>query len=187
MRLAALDEKTVRITMQDGDVFEGECSWFSSDYAESEWGRKEDGLQIDNWLFFRSDIGSVREIARSEHSLWMNRTVHRMRLDAVPFARMEAGRKTIELRLYDEKRRQIRAGDVIRFESRADETDVLYMLVTDLLVFDSFADLYRSLPLTACGYTEAELPFASPEDMNRYYSLEDQQKYGVVGIRVAEL
>lgn len=187
MRLSFFDDKLVRITTAyDGRVFEGECSWFSAGFGDCELGREEEGLMIDHWVFYRSDIDTVEEISPKDSYLWMSKTVHRMHLAPMPFDRMERGEKTIEMRLYDEKRRKIRIGDVIRFESTEDETDVMYMLVQDLYVFDSFAALYRSLPLTACGYTEQELPSASPADMDRYYPPEEQRKYGVVGILLTE-
>ena len=44
-----------------------------------------------------------------------------------------------------------------------------------------------SLSLLECGYTEADIETASPDDMNVYYSKDNQQKYGVVGIRIALL
>jgi len=35
-----------------------------------------------------------------------------------------------------------------------------------------------------CGYTEKDIDSANPEDMNVYYSQEQQKKYGVVGIEL---
>ena len=43
---------------------------------------------------------------------------HEMRLHDTPFKMIQAGTKTIELRLYDEKRQQIQVGDEIEFHSR---------------------------------------------------------------------
>ena len=41
-----------------------------------------------------------------------------MKLDKEPFEKIKSGEKTIELRLYDEKRRKIRVGDIIVFTCR---------------------------------------------------------------------
>lgn len=41
--------------------------------------------------------------------------IHRMKLNESPFERIKDGTKTIEFRLYDEKRRQIKIGDQIEF------------------------------------------------------------------------
>jgi ASC-1-like (ASCH) protein len=40
------------------------------------------------------------------------------------------------------------------------------------------------LPLDKCGYTADELATASPDDMLEYYSKEQIEKYGVVGIEI---
>ena len=44
-----------------------------------------------------------------------NKVNHVMRLAPSPFEMIEAGTKTIELRLFDEKRRNLHVGDVIEF------------------------------------------------------------------------
>ena len=50
--------------------------------------------------------------------------------------------------------------------------------------FDNFAQLYKSLPLLKCGYTEDDVCFANPDDMNVYYPPDKQMKYGVIGIEI---
>ena len=108
-----------------------------------------------------------------------------MKLNPSPFEMIRKGEKTIELRLYDEKRRKILAGDTITFVNSEDENDTLIVKVADLFVFDSFKTLYESLPLLECGYTKADIASASHRDMEAYYSKEKQTKYGVVGIKVS--
>ncbi len=109
---------------------------------------------------------------------------HTMRLFPSPFELIKSGRKTIELRLYDEKRRKIKIGDVITFIKIDGPNEVLTAEVVDLFVFDSFDELYRRLPLLKCGYTEENIASASPRDMDTYYTKEQQEKYGVVGIEI---
>ena len=113
----------------------------------------------------------------------MKDTAHHMRLDPGPFEMIRSGRKTIELRLFDEKRRRINAGDEIVFTNTA-SGETLHVTAVKLHRFDSFAELYDSLPLLQCGYTAETLAEASPADMEQYYSAEQQKKYGVVGIEV---
>lgn len=186
MDLKAFDGKYARITTEDGEIFEGECSYSSPAYTEYLVGVEKEGLKIDRWLFMSDEIVSAEPVPQTDTFIWMNLRGHRMRLAYDPFDRIDRGEKTIELRLYDEKRRRIRPGDAIRFECPEDE-DVLYVRVNALRVFPSFAELYENLPLTACGYREEELPSASPEDMRRYYSEEDEKRYGVVGIEIEML
>ena len=183
--LRKLDGQWVRLTHCDGLIFEGRCQLDNADYCFHEYGRAEDALNIDNWLFYFSDIQSAEAVEPGPVGLWMSRPLHRMRLDADAFAAMDAGKKTIELRLYDEKRRRVRAGEMIRFESTADDTDVLYARVEGLRCFASFDELYAALPLENCGYTAEEAKAASPRDMDRYYSPEAQRKWGVVGIELS--
>ena len=59
--------------------------------------------------------------------------------------------------------------------------------MTALHRFRNFAELYASLPLLSCGYTEETIGKARPEDMEQYYSLEEQASCGVVGIEVRRL
>jgi len=110
---------------------------------------------------------------------------HTMKLKPAPFEKIKAGEKTIELRLYDEKRKQIAVGDVIQFVNTENAEDRISVMVDDLYVFDSFERLYQTLPLTDCGYSTEELFAASSRDMELYYSKEEQAQYGVVGIRIS--
>lgn len=109
---------------------------------------------------------------------------HTMNLDPSPFGMIKSGIKTIELRLYDEKRRLINAGDTIVFTSTENSADTLKVRVLGMHIFDSFETLYKELPLLKCGYTREDIDTASPNDMDIYYSKERQKKYGVVGIEI---
>ena len=111
---------------------------------------------------------------------------HFMQLQPAPFEMIKDGSKTIELRLFDEKRQKIQIGDTILF-TNTENQEALSVKVLELFVFDSFETLYSQLPLTDCGYTKEDIDTASPDDMNAYYPKETQQKYGVVGIRIALL
>ena len=109
--------------------------------------------------------------------------MHRMKLHASPFEKIKSGEKTIELRLFDEKRQQIKAGDTIVFTNTI-TGETLDVSVLKLHRFDSFAELYRALPLEQCGYLPEEAAAASPKDMEAYYTAEEQARYGVVGIEL---
>lgn len=109
---------------------------------------------------------------------------HNMKLNPSPFEMIKSGEKTIELRLNDEKRQRIKIGDEIEFENTGDSTQVINARVLNLHRFCSFDELYKSLPLLKCGYTSDDVCTARPSDMERYYSVERQKKYGVVGIEI---
>lgn len=112
---------------------------------------------------------------------------HIMNLTPSPLKKIRSGDKTIELRLYDEKRQLISIGDTIAFINTENSDDILNVTVEDLFVFKSFEELYRELPLLECGYTENNIDTASPNDMEMYYSKEKQALYGVVGIKISVL
>jgi ASC-1-like (ASCH) protein/ADP-ribose pyrophosphatase YjhB (NUDIX family) len=112
---------------------------------------------------------------------------HEMRLAPDPFHKIVSGKKTIELRLYDEKRQQIRVGDTIRFTCTEDTAMTATCIVKQLHLFPSFDALYATLPLIACGYDPTACDTASPRDMEVYYSPAEQARYGVVGIELVLL
>lgn len=112
--------------------------------------------------------------------------VHKMKLNLEPFEMIKSGEKTIELRLYDEKRQQVKEGDQIVFTNTA-TGETLNVIVTKLHRFDTFDELYKSLPLLKCGYTTKNVDKATYIDMEQYYSVEEQKKYGVVGIELCRL
>lgn len=107
-----------------------------------------------------------------------------MKLNPVPFSLISNETKTIELRLWDEKRKQVSVGDTLIFSSTADSKAQLICTVVKLHIFPNFAELYAALPLDRCGYLPQELSTANAQDMNQYYSIEEQRKYGVVGIEI---
>lgn len=102
-----------------------------------------------------------------------------MHLDKVPFDQIMNGTKTIELRLFDEKRRELKRYDRIRFLSREKKDDYIKVELRKIHVFPTFEELFRALPMEKCGYEAGE---ADPKDMLAFYSREEQEKYGVVGL-----
>ena len=62
MGLREYDGQCVRIIDNRGDAFDGICSYNSEEYSEHEFGRAEECLQIENLLFYRSDIQSIKSL-----------------------------------------------------------------------------------------------------------------------------
>ena len=62
MELNKFDNKLVRIECIDGNTYEGYCQYNSNDYNYHEFGRDEDGVQIEIYLFFKRDIKKIEEI-----------------------------------------------------------------------------------------------------------------------------
>ena len=110
--------------------------------------------------------------------------IHYMNLHPQPFSMIESGNKTIELRLFDEKRQLISIGDTLIFTNTKDANSTISCVVENLHIFANFEELYQALPLDKCGYLPKEIATASAKDMEVYYSLEKQKCYGVVGIEI---
>ena len=62
MDLTKYDDRPVRITYKDGELFEGICQYNNAEYCELELGRAEESLEIINFLFYKSDIKKVEII-----------------------------------------------------------------------------------------------------------------------------
>ncbi len=113
--------------------------------------------------------------------------LHKMSLNSAPFNKIKNGIKTIELRLYDEKRRKMAEGDTIEFKNAKRTEEAVLCRIVKMHIFDSFDSLYKALPLLKCGYTEDDIEYASPHDMNEYYPEKEQLEYGVVGIEIERI
>lgn len=106
---------------------------------------------------------------------------HFMKLKNEPFVSIKNGLKTIEMRLFDEKRQQIKVGDTIEFTNIV-SLEKLKVKVIALHKFKNFEELYSHFNKTQLGYKQTEI--ASPNDMNQYYTNDDIEKYGVLGIEI---
>ena len=107
--------------------------------------------------------------------------VHKMKLNKGPFERIKNGTKTIELRLNDEKRQLLKIKDQIEFTNR-ENMEQLLVEIKNLYHYPSFDELYKHFDKVSMGYKEDET--ADPKDMEEYYTKEEQEKYGVLGIEI---
>ena len=108
---------------------------------------------------------------------------HDMKLLEQPFERISKGIKTLELRLYDKKRKALKLGDTIRFSRLPDLTKTVTVKITGLLIYHTFAELLQDLPLSYLGYQESERSSVKKRMCN-IYSKEEEAKCGVLGIRI---
>lgn len=111
---------------------------------------------------------------------------HNMKLWQESFYKIADGSKTIELRLNDEKRQKIVVGDTIIFNCTKNN-DMITAKVKALHKFTDFKELYDTLPLDICGYGADELATPHYTDMYDYYSQEQIEKYGVLGIELCDI
>lgn len=109
---------------------------------------------------------------------------HEMCLYDDPFKLIQSGTKTIEMRLFDEKRQLIQVGDEIEFINRVTGEKQLTEVIA-MHIYGSFTDIYRDYDKVSLGYDANE--DADPKDMEQYYSKEEQEKYGVVCIEIIKI
>lgn len=109
--------------------------------------------------------------------------IHEMKLRPEYFEYIKTGTKRIELRLFDEKRELIKLGDTIKFLKEPEKTEELQVKVIGLLRYDNFKDLLNDFPIEVLAdksMSKEQLLHILEE----FYTLEEQQKYGVLGIRI---
>ena len=85
------------------------------------------------------------------------------------------------MRLDDEKRSCIIINDTIEFTNTATQ-EKMSCQVLNIYKYANFAELYKHHDKISIGYQEDEV--ANPDDMLAYYTVEQIEKYGVVGIEV---
>lgn len=107
--------------------------------------------------------------------------MHKMKLQVEPFNSIKNKTKKIEMRLYDEKRRQIKIGDMIEF-TNINTNEKIEVEVINIYTFSSFKELYEHFDKELLGYSKEEQ--ANYKDMEKYYDKNDIDKYGVVGIEI---
>ena len=86
-----------------------------------------------------------------------------MRLNPEPFEEIKSGKKKTEVRLNDEKRKNIKSGDIILFRKRPELNEKIKVKVISRKNYKS----YSNLP--------------------KYYSKPEQKKYGVVIFKISLL
>ena len=105
--------------------------------------------------------------------------IHKMKLKEDPFERIKNKTKTIEFRLYDEKRSKINIGDQIEFSKLPELEEKLLVNVVDLYKDESFENLFRRF------FKDEEEINRKTTAMRQYYSASKEKEYGVLGIKIA--
>ena len=106
---------------------------------------------------------------------------HSMNLHDAPFCKIKEGLKTVEMRLFDQRRKSIKVGDTILFTNNS-TGEQMVVSVTSVEVFETFQQLYNCYDKVAIGYMPSEV--ANPDDMLLYYTKEQIALHGVVAIGI---
>ena len=106
-------------------------------------------------------------------------STHHLQLATAPFDAIVSGQKTIESRLYDEKRQRIQRGDQLIFTNRENPTQTVAVEVVGLLRYKTFHELFSRNDHKKFGSESVEW---LENQIDEFYSAQDQLKNGVIGI-----
>lgn len=104
---------------------------------------------------------------------------HQLKLATEPFNAITSGDKTIESRLFDDKRQKIQLGDQLIFTNRDDPSQTTAVKVVGLLRYQTFHDLFVHNDPRKFGGESVEW---LENQISEFYSLDDQMQHGVIGI-----
>ncbi|MBQ2872718.1 MAG: ASCH domain-containing protein [Bacilli bacterium] len=110
---------------------------------------------------------------------------HEMKLQPTYYNFILNGTKRIEIRLFDEKRQQIKIGDTIKFLKVPDFNESFSVKVVGLLRYNTFEDMFKDFDISILSdksMTKEELI----DVLEHFYTKQEQEQeqYGVLGIRI---
>ena len=97
---------------------------------------------------------------------------------------VRSGEKDIELRLYDEKRRRMRNGDMLLIYNAQNRNDYIRAKIVRLHIAKSFADPSTKISMPRTGFASLNALMSAIE---KFYDTEMESKYGIVGIELEVL
>lgn len=107
-----------------------------------------------------------------------------MSLNPIPFENIKKGKKMIEIRLFDSKRRKVRPKDTIVFTKLPDKKEKLAVEVVGVSIFSSFRDLLSNFEKTKFGHPNDITIDQQIKWQREHYTEYEEKKYGVVGIHI---
>ncbi len=102
---------------------------------------------------------------------------HEMRLNKESFNAIKNKKRTIEIRLFDEKRKSIKINDIIKF-NLMDYSDSFEVKVIGLMRFKNLNDLFNNI-----NSNNAD----SIDNIKSFYTEDEIKKYGLLGIVVERI
>ncbi len=109
--------------------------------------------------------------------------IYEMKLQPDFYNYMLNGTKRIEIRLNGEKRKYIKVGDKIKFYKEPNLEEYFLTEVVEILKFNDFREMIDNLKIEELAdeiLTKDELL----STLEKYYTKEQQEKYGTLGIRI---
>ena len=107
---------------------------------------------------------------------------HHMKLDAIHFDAIRAGKKTVEMRLLDERREDLRIGETVTFLCNGRE-ESLSVRVMGLYSYPDFETLVQDYRPSALGFAGKKSSYIA-RYMRAIYGKEKCERYRALAIRV---
>ena len=108
--------------------------------------------------------------------------MHEMKIQPAYYEAILHCKKRVEIRLNDEKRQLVKIGDVITFKRTDNLNESFDVIVVDLLYYSTFNDIIDDLDIEIIANKDSD-----KEDLKdllrKFYTEEEEQKFGVVGIK----
>jgi len=157
--------------------------------------RIDENRDPDDYTMYRApgivalDSATIRtkniNVYITEDTLPVN-TSHNMTLTHRFFDKITEGKKTVEMRLLDEKRSKIAIGDIINFSCVQSPDESVSVRVTGLHKYSSFSTLAYDFRPSELGYTLAHIEDL-PYDMELIYDESKIEEYGALAIRISRI
>lgn len=109
--------------------------------------------------------------------------LHQMGLYGEYFQAIKEGKKIIEVRLNDEKRRKIKVGDAIEFVKVPQQDEFLKVQVIDLKSYDTFEAMYNVIPLKDFDCEDWTLK-EMIDGTYEIYTPEQEKEWGTLAITI---
>ncbi len=113
--------------------------------------------------------------------------IHEMKLHPEPFEKINNEIKTVEIRLFDEKRKALRVGHLIEFSKKPDLQKKVLTKIVELQKFKTFEELQKNFHLKELGFTETTTKQDFLNKLYEYYTPEEENIFGVLAIRLKKV
>ena len=104
---------------------------------------------------------------------------HKMKLYADYFELVKSNEKKYEIRLNDDKRKNVQVGDIIKFSNFSLPKEAIFVEVKSIQYYFSFANLFNHVPMKLIGLPDRSIDEAISK-IYSIYSKEDERKFGVI-------
>ena len=110
-----------------------------------------------------------------------------MRLNEPYFSSIYNGKKKYEIRINDEKRRELEVGNLITFICRDDPTKQYTCEIEQLLYFDTFVELFNNIRKEDCGFKSTQTADEIEDLFLKFRPARGLNEQGIVAIKIKRI